>query len=83
VKSKKAKAVLPIGRTAQLAFQIQAIRAQCCKAAEVLASQRRLDESELEECARLDDALAEAHRLLKASVAAIVMSRLTRRSRVQ
>jgi hypothetical protein len=83
VKLKKSKAVLPIGRTAQLAFQIQAVRAQCCKAAEVLTSQRRLDEFELEECARLDDALAEAHRLLKSSVAAIVMSRLTRRSRVE
>lgn len=66
-----------------MAFQIQAMRADCCKAAAALTRQRRLDECELDECARLDDALAEAQRLLKSTVAQIVMSRLTRRSRVK
>jgi hypothetical protein len=83
VKGTRAKAVLPIGRTARIAFQIQAMRKDCCKAAAALARQERLDECELEECARLDDALAEAQRLLKSRVAEIVMARLTRRSRVK
>ena len=57
------------------------MRADCCKAAQALARQKVLDEFELEECARLDDALAEAHLLLKRTVARIIMSRLRRRSR--
>jgi hypothetical protein len=73
---------LPIGRTARIACQIEAMRADCCKAAQILTGRKTLDESELEECARLDDALAEAQMLLKAAVARIILSRLKRRSRV-
>jgi hypothetical protein len=80
-KVNKTKAVLPIGRTARLACQIEAMRSDCCKAAEVLANQKTLNEDELDECARLDDALAKAHALLKATLAGIIMSRLKRRSR--
>jgi hypothetical protein len=40
-----------------------------------------LDEEELEECARLDDALAQAQRILKITVRGLVFSRLRRRSR--
>ena len=80
-KTKKTKVVLPIGRTARLACQIDAMRAECCKAAETLAGEQVLNETELEECARLDDALAQAHNLLKRTVARIIMSRLRRRSR--
>lgn len=57
------------------------MRADCCKAAHTLSQQKVLDEFELDECARLDDALAEAHLLLKRTVARIIMSRLRRRSR--
>lgn len=42
---------------------------------------KKLEEPELEECACLDDALAEAQRLLKAAVRRIMLSRLARRSR--
>jgi hypothetical protein len=77
----KTKAVLPIGRTARIACQIEAMRADCCKAAATLSDQVPLNEAELEECARLDDALAKAQHLLKATVARIIMSRLKRRSR--
>ncbi|HYG22656.1 MAG TPA: hypothetical protein VEH04_07740 [Verrucomicrobiae bacterium] len=80
-KANKHKAVLPIGRTARLACEIEALRADCCKAACLLAQGETQDESELEECARLDDALAEAHALLKSTLTQVIMSRLKRRSR--
>ena len=79
--SKRHKAALPIGRTARIAFEIDAIRSGCCKAAQALMRQKKLDELELEECARLDDALASAQQLLKRTVRNIMLSRLHRRSR--
>jgi len=81
IKAKKTKAVLPIGRTARIASQIEAMREDCCKAAGIITGQNPLDEAELEECARLDDALAKAHALLRSTLASIIMSRLRRRSR--
>ena len=48
----------------------------------IAATTERLNEEELEECARLDDALAEAQRLLKSTVAGVMISRLKRRSRM-
>jgi hypothetical protein len=83
VRITKNKAVLPIGRTARIACQIEAMRAECCKAAEVLVNQDPVNEMELEECARLDDVLDQAQRLLKSSVAHIIISRLKRRSRAE
>ena len=80
-KANKNKAVLPIGRTARLACEIETLRAECCKAAALLNQQYPPDEAELEEAARLDDALADAHALLKATLTRIIMSRLKRRSR--
>ena len=81
VRATKGRTVLPIGRSARIAQQIEIIRAECCKAAEALMNRGPVDEDELEECARLDDALAEAHRQLKSTVAGIIISRLKRRSR--
>jgi hypothetical protein len=80
-KANKTKAVLPIGRTARLACEIETLRGECCKAAALLAQQCPPDESELEECAELDDALAQAHALLKSTLTRVIMSRLKRRSR--
>jgi hypothetical protein len=80
VNAKKTKVVLPIGRTARIACQLEVLRTECCRAAEVLVNERALDEYELEECARLDDALAQAQRQLKGTVARIILSRLRRRS---
>ena len=74
---------LPIGRTARLAFEIDGMRAACCKAARNLTRQNPLNDRELEECARLDDALAAAHRSLKAAVRNIMLARLSRRSRTR
>lgn len=83
VRETKSKAVLPIGRTAQIAFQIEALRAECCAAARILANEKILNEAELEECARLDDALSHAQRILKSTVADVMITRLKRRSRVE
>lgn len=78
----KNKVILPIGRAAQIAFQIEALRAECCAAAHLLSNESQINEAELEECARLDDALAESQRLLKSTVAGVMISRLKRRSRI-
>lgn len=59
------------------------MRAACSKAAQVLVSKKTVDEVELEECARLDDALAHAHRVLKSAVRNVMLSRLNRRSRTR
>lgn len=75
------KVFIPIGRAAQVAFQIEAMRAECCAAAHLLANETPLNEAELDECARLDDALAEAQRILKSTVAGVMIARLKRRSR--
>ncbi len=83
VRTTKRKARPPIGRTARLAFEMDAIRAGCCVAAGGLMNEQPLSEAELEECARLDDALAKAQRLLKCTVRSIMMSRLQRRSRAR
>jgi hypothetical protein len=80
MKTKKEKISLPIGRTALLAFQMNSLRDECCEAAEKFLRQQPVNEAELEECARLDDALAEAQRVLKAAVGRIALSRLKRRS---
>jgi hypothetical protein len=80
MKKKKSKISLPLGRAGLLAFQINVLRDECCEAAEKLIQQKQLDEEELDECARLDDALAEAQRVLKSAVARIAFSRLKRRS---
>ena len=77
----KSKVILPIGRAAHVAFQIDALRAECCAAAQLLTKETPLNEEELEECAELDDALAKAQRLLKSTVARVMISRLKRRSR--
>jgi hypothetical protein len=74
---------LPIGRTAKLVFEIDALRAQCSKAAQVMLSQNPMDGMEFEECARLDDALAEAHRILKGNLRNIMLSRISRHSRAE
>lgn len=83
MKTKKQKISLPIGRTALLAFQINSLRDECCEAADKLLRQKSLDEAELDECARLDDALAEAQRVLKGAVTQISLSRLKRRSQAK
>lgn len=83
MKAKKRKVQLPIGRIAMLTYQVNALRDECCGAASLLMSQKPLNEAELEECARLDDALAEAHHVLRRTLARVTLSRLKRRSQTR
>ena len=79
----QANVKIPIGKTVKLVFEIDELRAQCSKAARQLLSRNPMDGHEFEECARLDDALAEAHALLKARLRAIMISRISRRSNAE
>jgi hypothetical protein len=79
MRANKNKVRLPISRAVRVVLQIEAMRHECCGAAEILMKQKRLDEAELDECARLDDALAAAHQLLKSTLRRITLSRLKRR----
>ena len=83
MRSTKSHAALPIGRTAKLAYELDSLRAACSKAAGVLVRNNNSDEAELEECARLDDAVARAQRILKAAVRDVMLSRLSRNSRAR
>jgi hypothetical protein len=64
-----------------MVLEIDAIRRECCAAAARLMKRKQLDEADLEECARLDDALAGAHRLMRDTLKRITLLRLKRRSR--
>jgi hypothetical protein len=83
MKAKKTKVSLPLGRAGLLAFQINGLRDECCEAADKLMKEKNINEDELDECARLDDALAEAQQVLRSAVARIAYSRLKRRSRIK
>jgi hypothetical protein len=73
---------LPIGRTARIVFELDSMRAECSRAAQEMLAQADMDGNEFEECAWLDDALAQAHRLLKAHLRNIMLSRISRHSQV-
>ena len=55
---------LPLEYAAQIAFELNSMRRECSEFAMRLLSRRPLDEANLEECARLDEALARAHMVL-------------------
>jgi hypothetical protein len=74
---------LPIGRTARLVFELDAIRGDCAKAASELLDQSDMDGNEFEECAKLDDAIAQAHRLLKAHLRRLMLARIKRHSEAE
>jgi hypothetical protein len=57
------------------------MRAECSKAARAVCRKAPLNEADLEECAQLDEALGGTHRLLKATVRRIMLSRIGRRGR--
>ena len=83
VRSTKSHTSLPIGRTARVAYELDSLRAACSKAAHILVNKASVNETELEECAQLDDALAQAQRVLKAAVRNVMLSRLSRNSRAK
>jgi hypothetical protein len=72
---------LPLDYAAEIAFEIHLLRGECSQAARDLINQRSLDEHALEECARLDDALARAHALVQTAIERIKGMRAKRRPR--
>jgi hypothetical protein len=56
---------LPLEYAAQLVFELHSMRRECSEFASHLLTQQNVDENDLEECARLDDALARASRVLR------------------
>jgi hypothetical protein len=83
VRANKRNTLLPIGRTARIAYEIEAMRGACSKAAAAISNKKEIDMNELDECARLDEALAQAHRLLKATVRNVMLSRIQRRTKAK
>jgi hypothetical protein len=72
---------LPLDYAAEIAFELHLLRAECSQAARHLMSQCPLDEHALEECARLDEALARAHAVVQTTIARIRCVRAKRRPR--
>jgi hypothetical protein len=71
----------PLDYAAEIAFEIHLLRGECSQAARDLVNQRPLDENGLEECARLDDALAKAYILVQTAITRIKRVRSRRRPR--
>ena len=72
---------LPLDYAAEIAFEIHLLRGECSQAACDLINQRTLDEHALEDCARLDDALARAYALVQTALARIKGMSAKRRPR--
>jgi hypothetical protein len=70
---------LPLEYAAQIVFELHSMRRECSEFASRLISQRPLNERGLEECARLDDALAHAHCVLRQAVDVIKVGQTKRR----
>jgi hypothetical protein len=62
---------------------LDAIRGECAEAAAELLAQPDVDGNEFEECAKLDDAVAQAHRLLKAHLRRIMLARIKRHTEAE
>jgi hypothetical protein len=55
---------LPLEYAAQLVFELHSMRRECSEFASHLLTQQNVNDHDLEECARLDDALARASQVL-------------------
>jgi hypothetical protein len=66
---------LPLEYAAQIVFELQSMRRECSEFASRLLSQPNTTERDLEDCARLDDALAGASQVLRLALEAIRVER--------
>jgi hypothetical protein len=66
---------LPLDYAAELVMEIHLMRGECSEAARDLMENAPLDETALEECAVLDDALDRAYAILKAAISGIKLQR--------
>ncbi len=69
---------LPLAYAAELAFEMCHMRDECSHAAQALMRRCPVDEAALEDCARLDDALAQAHEILQRALRRIQLARARR-----
>jgi hypothetical protein len=70
---------LPLEYAAQLVFELHSMRRECSEFASHLLTQENADERDLEDCARLDDALARASQVLRDALHGIRIERTKRR----
>jgi hypothetical protein len=70
---------LPLEYAAQIIFELNSMRGECSSLAKRLLSERPVNEEHLEECVRLDEALARAHAILQGTVDAIKAQQVKRR----
>lgn len=68
----------PLAYAAEIAFDINLMRQECCEGAQWIASHRPVDEATLEEYACLDEALAAADLALKTALTQIHAARARR-----
>jgi hypothetical protein len=78
MKSPDKSAVLPLEYAAELAFELHLLRGECGDMAREIVNQETLDDGALEECARLEDALAKAYRILSGTIKEIKALRESR-----
>ena len=83
MKSFEQPAKLPLESVSEIAFEIHLLRSEFSDAAWRLMNRASLDEAALEECAVIDDALAEAKRILEVAVARVRLSRKKRGKRAR
>ncbi|MPN23914.1 hypothetical protein SDC9_171307 [bioreactor metagenome] len=70
-----------IAGAAELAFEMSALRAECCKTAELITRTQPVNEALMEECARLDDALSSAQTTIVEMLRQIQNLRIARTKR--
>ena len=70
---------LPLEYAAQIVYELEAMRGECIAFAKRVMDHNPLDEANLDESARLDEALARAHRVLAREVDAIIAGRAKRK----
>jgi hypothetical protein len=67
---------LPVDYATEIAIEMHLMRSECIDAARALMTQTQPDEAALENCARLDDALAKAHAILQAALQRVKPTRV-------
>jgi hypothetical protein len=78
VKSQNQKTALLLDNAVDLMFEIHVMRRDCCLAARSFSGKGHADGAALEDCARLEESLAKAYRMLQSTLQDIQFSRAKR-----
>lgn len=70
-----------LDRTVDLMFRIYMIRGECSAAAQAILKKKGNQSSAVEDCARIDDALARVYQSLQSTVRTVQRSRARKRRR--